>query len=115
MRSCQLYAFVMQVVVSQPSRPGEIHLFLVSANQAGILAYLSGNWHPVNERHRLAAVTSIHVNVLTAYQSKRTKPSIIVRLSMTPESMGNHDLGDHGCRLPRSRRRWSSGRRRCGI
>jgi hypothetical protein len=38
-----------------------------------------------------------------------------LRISVVSESMGNHDSGDHGCRVPRSRRRWSSGRRHYGM
>ena len=38
-----------------------------------------------------------------------------LQISVVSKSMGNHDSGDHGCRVPRSRRRWSSGRRRCGM
>lgn len=38
-----------------------------------------------------------------------------LRISVVSESMGNHDSGDHGCRVPQSRRRWSSGRRHCGM
>ena len=38
-----------------------------------------------------------------------------LRIAVISESMGNHDSGDHGWRVLRSRRRWSFGPRRCGM
>ena len=46
---------------------------------------------------------------------RRAELALQLRISVVSESMGNHDSGDHGCRVPRSRRRWSSGRRHCGM
>ena len=38
-----------------------------------------------------------------------------LRFVLSSESMGHHDLGDHGWLAERLRRRWSCGHRRCGM
>ena len=38
-----------------------------------------------------------------------------LRFVRTSESMGHHDSGDHGWLAHQLRRRWSFGRRRCGM
>ena len=50
-------------------------------------------------------------------RAKRFYGSLALQLRFvrTSESMGHHDSGDHGWLAHQLRRRWSFGRRRCGM
>ena len=106
--------------------PAPFHVIARGWAGASLLAMILfekfGQHQPLNRQADRYALEGVPISLSTMADAVGSSCAALdpllalqLRISVVSESMGNHDSGDHGCRVPRSRRRWSSGRRHCGM